>query len=312
MEGGVVNAAPVVYSERYFADLHGHIFPIEKYAGVVENLLASGRLDAGGVLEPEPAAREDLLLVHTPEYLRDLFGLVASERTSRSEMALDEAIVRAFVLQAGGTVLTARRALACGAALNLGGGLHHAFADHAEGFCYVNDVAVAARCVQRDGAARRILVVDCDVHQGNGTAHIFRRDASVTTFSIHQENNYPMKERSDLDIGLPDFTRDGLYLNELRRALDELFARDPYDLVFYLAGADPFSGDRLGGLALTRGGLRERDRLVIEHCRRDLVPLAVVLAGGYAERLEDTVAIHTATAGELLDRTWPAGQNAPS
>ena len=290
----------VIYSRHYLADLHGHVFPIQKYALVMERLLRAGLVAAEEVIAPAPATREDLLLVHTPAYLNDFFGLVMTHRTCRSEMALDQGIVAAFVRGTGGTIRAAREALARGAAVNIGGGLHHAYPDHAEGFCYLNDVAVALRCVQRDGAVRTALVVDCDLHQGNGTAAIFARDPAVTTFSIHQENNYPLKERSDLDVGLPDRADDALYLGELGLALEALFARGRYDLVLYLAGADPYQDDQLGGLSLTMDGLRRRDRLVLEGCRDRGIPVAVVLAGGYAHRLEDTVSIHVQTVEELL------------
>lgn len=289
---------PVVYSPGYQADLHGHIFPIEKYSRVLERLLASGAIVREQVVEPRPASREDLLLVHTPEYLDDLFGLRMTHRTASSEMELDEAIVRAFAHGAGGTILAVRLALDRGAAANLGGGLHHAFADHAEGFCYLNDVAVALRSAQRHGLLGRALVVDTDVHQGNGTARIFAGDDSVMTFSIHQENNYPVKQRSDLDVGLPDFADDELYLRALDEALEKLAARGPYDLMVHVAGADPYAGDQLGGLSLTFAGLRERDRRVVDFCREHGAPLAVTLAGGYARNFEDTVAIHAATVEE--------------
>jgi acetoin utilization deacetylase AcuC-like enzyme len=258
------------------------------------------------VVAPDPATREDLLRVHTPAYVDDFLNARVTPRTYRSEMALDPAIVRAFVLGTGGTIRATREALTRsrpgdpGAAVNLGGGLHHAYPDHAEGFCYLNDVAIAIRRAQVDGLLRRTAVVDCDVHQGNGTAVIFDGDRDVVTFSIHQENNYPMKERSDLDIGLPDFTDDGRYQAELLRGLRLLEARGPFDAVFYLAGADPFAGDRLGGLALTLDGLRERDRTVISWTHAMGAALVVTLAGGYAERLEDTVAIHAATIEEVV------------
>lgn len=289
---------PVVYSPGYQADLHGHVFPIEKYPRVLERLLASGTIAREQVVEPPPATRLELGLVHTPEYLDDLFALRVTSRTASSEMALDEAIVRAFAHGTGGTIRAVALALERGAAVNLGGGLHHAFADRAEGFCYLNDVAVALRVAQRAGMPGRALVADTDVHQGNGTARIFQGDDSVVTFSIHQENNYPVKERSDLDSGLPDFAGDDLYLGALDRALAALAARGPFQLVVHVAGADPFAGDRLGGLSLTFAGLRERDRRVARFAREQGAALAVTLAGGYAHDVEDTVAIHVATVEE--------------
>ena len=184
---------------------------------------------------------------------------------------------------------------------HLGGGFHHAHADHAEGFCYLNDIAVAVRALQRDGAVRRVAVVDCDVHQGNGTASLFRGDDSVFTFSIHQEYNYPSpKEPGDLDVGLEDGTGDDEYLAELGRALERVWATGP-ELVIYQAGADAYREDQLGGLGLTMAGLEARDRMVLEGCARRRVPAAVTLGGGYARRLEDTVAIHLATCRVALE-----------
>jgi acetoin utilization deacetylase AcuC-like enzyme len=297
---------PVVYSPKYYADLHGHVFPIEKYRLVAERLLNSGWISKEDLIEPSPATRDDLLLVHTPAYLDDLFNLVLSRRTIRSEMALDRPIVDAFALATGGSIRAAQEAMAAGAAVNLGGGLHHAFPDHAEGFCYLHDVGVAVRRLKADASAATALVIDCDLHQGNGTAVIFANDPSVTTFSIHQESNYPLKEKSDLDVGLPDFAGDELYLGELESALARLFGRGSYDLAFYVAGADPYAGDVLGGLSLTLEGMRRRDRMVIENCHERNVAMAVVLAGGYASRVEDTAAIHAATVEELIRSYLPA------
>jgi acetoin utilization deacetylase AcuC-like enzyme len=283
-----------VYSAEYRADFGPHVFPVEKFRLVQRALLSEGVPEAD-FEAPTAPARAELELVHTPEYLDDLEACRWTERTRWSELPLTPEIVRLFVLSAGGTVLAARRALERGWSMHLSGGFHHAFAGRAEGFCYVNDLAVAARVLQREDAAKRVAVVDCDVHQGNGTARIFQGDSTVFTFSIHQRDNYPVKERSDLDVHLEDGTGDEAYLAHLRPALQTILADFRPDLVLYQAGADPYREDQLGGLAVTREGLLERDRLVFESCADAGVPVAGTLGGGYAMRVADTVAIHAAT-----------------
>ncbi len=283
-----------VYSPDYHADFGPHVFPVDKFRLVRRALLGEGVPDAD-FEAPAAASRAELELVHTPEYLDDLDACRWTERTRWSELPLTPGVVRLFVLSAGGTVLAGRRALERGWSMHLSGGFHHAFADRAEGFCYVNDLAVAARALQREGAAERVAVVDCDVHQGNGTARIFAGDETVFTFSIHQRDNYPVKERSDLDVELDDGTQDADYLAHLRRAMDRVLTGFRPGLVLYQAGADPYRHDQLGGLALTRDGLLERDRLVFESCADAGVPAAGTLGGGYAVRVADTVAIHVAT-----------------
>jgi acetoin utilization deacetylase AcuC-like enzyme len=303
------NRGAVVHSREYWCDIGAHVFPMEKFGLLRDRLVAEGDVREEEILEPIPASRADLLLVHTPEYLDDLEQLRWTPRTQESELPLSAGIVRAYELCAGGTMQAAREALARGVAINLGGGFHHAYADRAEGFCYINDLAVAARVLQRDGLIRRAAVVDLDVHQGNGTARLFRDDADVFTLSIHQEANYPVpKERSDLDIGLADETGDSEYLACLAGALDRVWEFRP-EMVLYQAGADPYTEDMLGGLALTFAGLAERDRLVLEGCAERGIPVTVTLGGGYAMRLEDTVGIHfqTCRAGLRL-----AGNRAPA
>ena len=216
------------------------------------------------------------------------------------ELPWQPALADAFRLMVGGTCAAAKAALEDGRAAHLGGGLHHAFANHGEGFCPLNDVAVAIRVLQRDRGIRRAAVIDCDVHHGNGTSMIFERDPDVFTFSIHQQLNYPLfKPRSDLDIGLEDGAGDARYLEALAGALPRVLDRRPEAIVF-LAGADPFEHDRLGGLTLTKAGLAARDRLVLDAARAAGVPLVTVLAGGYAADVADTVDIHTATIAALL------------
>jgi acetoin utilization deacetylase AcuC-like enzyme len=289
-----------IYSPDYYCDIGPHIFPVAKYRMVRDQLLSEAGVRAELFLTPEPAARDELLLVHTREYLDDLFRLRWTERTRRSELPISREIVRAFVLAAGGTILGARQAIANALAFNLTGGFHHAFADHAEGFCYLNDIAVAVRVVQREKLVQRVLVLDLDLHQGNGTARIFAGDPSVFTFSMHQENNYPVKEKSNLDIGLPDHTGNAEYLAALRKCLPEVLAAHRPQLVLYQAGADPYEGDQLGGLSLTVGGLQERDRYVVSQCRGAGAALCGVLGGGYAFRTEDTLRIHTNTCLTFL------------
>lgn len=291
----------VVHSQDYSCDIGPHVFPTVKYALVRARLVAEGLVAEDAVLEPDLASRDELLSVHTPELLADLEGLKWTPRTMRSELPLTEEIVRAYARAAGGTLLAARRALERRAGIHLGGGFHHAFADHAEGFCYLNDLAVAGRVLVREGKIARAAVVDLDVHQGNGTARIFQGDASVFTLSIHQENNYPSpKERGSLDVGLADRTSDADYLRELEHALERVWEFAP-ELVLYQAGADPYADDVLGGLGLSLDGLQRRDRMVIEGCSARDLPVVVTLGGGYARRVEDTVEIHVATCRVAAD-----------
>jgi acetoin utilization deacetylase AcuC-like enzyme len=287
-------SAVVVHAPEYECDIGLHVFPMEKFALVRRSLVQSGVVDDAAILRPITAPREDLLLVHTPEYLSDLDHLRWTPRTACSELPLTAEIVRAYVLAAGGTTLAAREALVRGVAINLGGGFHHAFAELASGFCYINDLAVAIRVLQRDRRIARAAVVDCDLHQGNGTAHVFRDDDSVFTFSIHQEHLYPVKERSDLDIGLENATCDEEFNRRLAEGLERVWAHRP-ELVLYQAGADPFEDDQLGSLRLTFAGLETRDRLVLEGCAERDIPVVVTLGGGYARRVSDTVRIHTTT-----------------
>lgn len=292
----------VVYSPRAWADIGPHVFPMEKYAGVYRRLVEEDGLEAP--LRPEPSPREELLRVHTAAYLDDLDGEAHTWRTAASELPLSAEIAGFFRLACGGTALAARTALERQWAVHLGGGFHHAFEERAEGFCYLNDLAVAARAVQAEGRAERVAVVDLDVHQGNGTAAIFRGAASVYTFSVHQEDNYPVKEPGDRDIGLVSYdhrragspwVEDELYLEILDKAMPEVLEESRADLVLYQAGADPYRYDQLGGLRLTLEGLARRDEIVFAACRERDVPVATTFGGGYAADVEDTIAIHLAT-----------------
>src|SRR5918911_259470 len=287
----------VSYTPRYYADIgEGHVFPIRKFELVRDRLLREGTLSPADVVEPQPAPLADVLLVHTDDYVTRLrAGTLTPREIRRLGLPWSKALVRRSFLAAGGTLNAARWALAEGVGANLAGGTHHAFPDHGEGFCVLNDVAIAVRALRRDRLIRRAAVVDLDVHQGNGTAFIFREDEGVFTFSMHGAKNYPLfKIRSSLDVELKDGTADGEYLGALARNLPRVFAEGP-DIVFYLGGADPFVGDRLGRLALTIAGLRERDRVVLSECRARGVPVATVMSGGYAEDINDTVEIHCNT-----------------
>ncbi|HVP58337.1 MAG TPA: histone deacetylase [bacterium] len=286
-----------IWSSAYEVELFGHIFPVSKYRLIKEAIIKASLAAPADFVAAKPATTEDLLLVHTPAYLDDLVNLRWTERTAQSEMALTPEIVRAYMVTAGGTIEAARWALKDGVAIHIGGGYHHAYPDHAEGFCYINDVGVAIARLRKDGAVRRVCVIDCDLHQGNGTAVIFAKEPDVFTFSIHQENNYPPKVKSDLDIGLPDGADDALYLAKLSVVGDILADHKP-EFCLYLAGADPFRDDVLGGLALTKRGLKQRDALVLEACRDRGVPVAIVFAGGYAVNVQDVVDIHVNTVAE--------------
>jgi acetoin utilization deacetylase AcuC-like enzyme len=293
-------SAAVVHSHHYWCDIGPHVFPMEKFGLVRRHLVESAGLQEADIVEPVPAPHADLLLVHTADYLEDLEQLRWTPRTACSELPLSAGIVRAYVLAAGGTTSATRGALSSGFGINIGGGFHHAFADQASGFCYINDLAVAIRVAQRDGAIRRAAVVDCDLHQGNGTARLFEGDEDVFTFSIHQQNLYPIKERSDLDIGLENGAGDREFNDRLAEGLERVWAHRP-ELVLYQAGADPFEDDQLGSLRLSFAGLEERDRLVLEGCARRGIPVVVTLGGGYARRVADTVRIHARTCELALE-----------
>lgn len=293
---------PLVWHEAYEVDIGAHVFPTAKYRLVLERLREGGLLDRLAVHEPEPAADDDIRLAHTADWVRKFRD---GDLTMRERLTLEVPwspdLVRASWLCAGGSILAGRLACDTGVAFHLGGGFHHAFAGHGEGFCAINDVAVAIRALQREGACERAIVVDLDVHQGNGTAAIFADDPSVFTLSFHQEHNYPWpKPPGDLDIGLEDGTGDEAYLALLDEHLPAALDAHRPDLAFYLAGADPYREDQLGGLALTLEGLRARDDRVLAALVGRAIPAAVCLAGGYAVRREDTVTIHVGTVKAAL------------
>jgi len=302
----------LVYHPGYDIGLSDHVFPSEKYHLIREKLLAEAIASPEDFATPQPASDEELALVHDPEWVRKLReGALSFDELRLLEIPYSRRMVKAFRLAAGGTILAGRLALRDRVAINLGGGFHHAFADHGEGFCAINDVAVAIRRLQHSGRIERAMVVDCDVHQGNGTAAIFAGDRRVFTISLHQLNNYPReKPPSAVDIDLEDQAGDEQYLGHLRRVLPRALERHRPHLLFYLAGADPYYQDQLGGLALTMNGLRQRDRFVVEAALAAGTPVAVTLAGGYAYRVEDTVAIHVNTvtaASEAILASGAAG-----
>jgi acetoin utilization deacetylase AcuC-like enzyme len=272
----------------------GHPFPMSKYSLLKDRLIEEGILVPGEVLQPEPLDTATLALVHTPEYLRklDTSSLTAAEQR-RLGLPWSDALWQRSRLASAGTLLAARAALERGLAGNLAGGTHHAFADHGEGFCVLNDVAIAIRKLQAERAIERAAVVDLDVHQGNGTAAIFEADAEVFTFSMHGDRNYPLaKMRSNLDVPLKDGAGDAEYLDALQQHLPTVLAAANADIVFYLAGVDVAAGDRYGKLALTEEGIKMRDRCVIEAVRGRGTPLNILLAGGYAATRARTAELH--------------------
>jgi len=287
----------LIYDERYDLNLGAHVFPSQKYRLVYERLLQEGIASQEDFLKPMPASDEDILRVHSQDYLYKLkTGSLTRAEVMRMEVPYSTELIEACWLAAGGSILSARRALEEGFSANLGGGFHHAYPDHGEGFCVIHDVAVAIRKMQADGAIERAMVVDTDVHQGNGTAAIFGGDETVFTMSIHQEHNYPYpKPPSTVDVNLPDGMGDADYLTILEKYLHRSFDEFSPQLLFYVAGADPYGEDQLGGLALTMEGLARRDALVMGYAQRNQVPTAVTLAGGYARKLDDTVSIHVNT-----------------
>ena len=319
----------LIYSDAYYLPIGAHVFPAEKYRLIHDRLIAQAVAEPADFLEPQPASDEDILLVHTPAYVDKLLtGTLSPQEELALEIPFSRELVQAFWLAAGGSILAAQQALADGVSVNIGGGFHHAFPDHGEGFCMINDVAVAIRRLQHDGKIRTAMTVDCDVHHGNGTAAIFagKRDpgeplpsasgspifaspvsahgirqqnpntADVFTISLHQHNNYPQwKPPSSIDVDLPDGIGDGEYLAWLDNALSSGLRQCDPDLLCYLAGADPYKEDQLGGLALTIEGLKKRDELVFRVARARNIPVMVTFAGGYAQKLEDTVTIQSNT-----------------
>jgi acetoin utilization deacetylase AcuC-like enzyme len=287
----------LVYHPRYDLNLGTHVFPSQKFRLLYELVLKEKIALPEDFVQPASASDEDLLRVHTPEWVGKLKnGTLTASEIMKLEVPYSPELAEAVWLAAGGTILAGQLALRDGFASNLSGGFHHAYADHGEGFCAIHDVAVAIRRLQSDGLIRKAIVVDTDVHHGNGTAHNFRDDESVFTLSIHQENNYPAhKPPSNLDLPLDDGVEDEEYLAALFPAVERSLEQFHPDILFYLGGADPFSEDQLGGLRLTKSGLKARDKGVFELARFRNIPVATTLAGGYARRVEDTIRIHANT-----------------
>lgn len=287
----------LIYSDQYDLNLGSHVFPSIKYRLIKERVLRDGVARPEDFVEPPAASDDDVALVHHRDYIRKLqTGKLTYMEILRLEIPYSPELVRAVWLSAGGSILAGKLALQDRVSVNIGGGFHHAYPDHGEGFCVLNDIAIAIRSLQKSKAIERAMTVDCDVHQGNGTAAIFGGDPSVFTLSIHQENNYPYpKPPSSLDIDLPDRVDDDGYLAALGEGLDKTLREFEPQLMIYVAGADPYREDQLGGLKLTLEGLAKRDRLVFEKAGAKKIPVAVTFAGGYARKVEDTVTIHTNT-----------------
>jgi len=287
----------VVYHPRYDLNLGAHVFPSQKFRLIAEELVSSGMAAPGDFLTPQPASDEDLLRVHTPSWVNKLkTGSLSVSEIMKLEVPYSPELAEAVWLAAGGTILAAQSALRDGFGSNLSGGFHHAYANHGEGFCAIHDVAVAVRRLQCDGDIKKAMIVDTDVHHGNGTAAIFTGDTSVFTISIHQVNNYPAdKPPSTVDLNMRDGAGDDEYLAALIPTVERCLDKFKPEMIFYVGGADPYSEDQLGGLLLTKAGLKRRDREVFEAVRSRSIPVTTALAGGYARRLEDTVAIHVNT-----------------
>lgn len=316
----------LVYSDKAKLPIGDHVFHSDKYRGIRERLLGLGAFTESDILPAPRCAEGDVLLVHTQLWVEKLKrGTLSTREELELEVPYSKELVEAFWYMTGGSIVAAEQALQNRCCIHIGGGFHHAFADHGEGFCLINDVAVAIRCMQRDGRIARAMVIDCDVHQGNGTAAIFgtgdpelfplapwsaslltpHRAANVKTsanrdvftVSLHQESNYPYsKPPSSIDVNLPDGTKDAEYLEWLDTALMGAMERFEPELICYIAGADPYKGDQLGGLAMTFDGLKQRDLRVFNFARERGIPIMTTLAGGYAENPEDTVTIHANTA----------------
>jgi acetoin utilization deacetylase AcuC-like enzyme len=286
------------FSDRVALPLpEGHRFPAGKYSGLRQRVIDSGLFAIEDLIPAEPASDEQLLRVHTPDYVRRVTqGELTDKELRRIGFPWSPEMVERSRRSVGATIAACRFALEDGIAANLAGGTHHAYPDHGEGYCVFNDVAVGVRTMQAEGRARRMVILDCDVHQGNGTAAIFAGDDSVFTFSVHGQKNFPFhKEQSDLDIALPDGAGDAEFLNAVERGARYAIDHADAELAIYLAGADPFAGDMLGRMAVSKAGLAERDRLVFSLCQSAGLPVAITMAGGYAKNVEDIVDIHFET-----------------
>jgi acetoin utilization deacetylase AcuC-like enzyme len=293
---------PIIHHPRYEVDIGAHVFPTAKYPLIRARLIEEGTAAATDFVTPRSATDEEVALVHSTAYLEKMLtGRLSTPELLTLEVPFSSELREGMWLCAGGSIEAARLALERGLAVHIGGGFHHAFPDHGEGFCLINDVAIAIKTLIQSGRIERAAVIDCDVHHGNGTAAIFAGDPAVFTLSMHQERNYPAwKPPSDLDIGLNDGTTDEEYLALIERHLPGVIDRHKPDLGFYLAGADPYREDLLGGLGLTMDGLQRRDETVFRIFAASGIPVAVALAGGYARRTDDTIEIHCNTVREAM------------
>ncbi len=287
----------LVYHSGYDLNLGTHVFPSTKFRMIRDRLVASGKFQEEDIHEPEIAAEAELLSVHSKEWIDALsYGTITMKEILKLEIPYSQKMVQGFKRMAGGSILATRFALEDGFSANLGGGFHHAFPAHGEGFCAIHDAAVAVRVLQKEGKIRKALFIDCDVHQGNGTAAIFADDPDVFTISLHQYHNYPFeKTLSSIDVHLPDNTGDDLYLSRLSEIYGQAVRAFSPDLIMYIAGADPYKDDQLGGLDLTMEGLEERDKIILSIARQYQIPAVITFAGGYARKLEDTVTIQSNT-----------------
>jgi acetoin utilization deacetylase AcuC-like enzyme len=301
----------LVYHERYDLNLGPHVFPSQKFRLIYEMLLREGIAAEEDFLRPEPASDNDLRRVHTADWVHKLkTGTLTASEVMKLEVPYSKELVEAVWLAAGGTILAGQCALRDGFGSNLSGGFHHAYPGHGEGFCAINDVAVGIRKLQADGSVKKAIVVDTDVHHGNGTAAIFRNDSTVFTISIHQESNYPAhKPPSSVDLNMDDRADDEEYLSALIPTVQQALDEFQPDILFYVGGADPYCEDQLGGLSLTKEGLKRRDRGVFDEARRRRIPVATTLAGGYARRVDDTIRIHVNTilAAREVAESYPQG-----
>lgn len=292
----------IVFSKYYTARTPGHVFRADKFEAALNLLLKEGAVSEKDLVVPAAPSKADLLLAHSPGWVRKCLEFKFKPGDSAAaEIKITRAVVRAHLMNVGGTIAAARLALEDGIGINCGGGSHHAFRDHGEGFCLLNDIAVAIKKLLKERRIKRAMVIDLDAHQGNGTAAIFRGDRRVFTFSMHGAGIYPeKKEKSSLDIGLRPGIGDAAYLSVLGRELPKAMKKFRPDFAVYVAGADVYRGDLLGGLKLTMGGIGKRDAFVFRECRRRGVPVALVLSGGYAKKFPDTVRIHANTIKEAL------------
>jgi acetoin utilization deacetylase AcuC-like enzyme len=288
----------IAYSPLYKYQLpEGHRFPMVKYELIAEQLLYEGLVEKHSFFQPDKLKDQDILLTHTKEYLNKLHKLELGRKEARAiGFPISKALIDRGKHIANGTLVCANHAIEDGVSLNVAGGTHHSFDDHGEGFCVFNDIAIAANVLLHRKVVERILIVDLDVHQGNGTASIFRELPEVFTFSMHGANNYPIrKTKSDLDVGLPDGTDDKEYLTALEKFLPEVIQKSNPDLIFYLAGVDVLITDKLGKLSMTREGVKRRDAIVMNHCKSQAIPLVITMGGGYSPKLVDIVEAHCNT-----------------